>query len=92
MRTPILIRKSVKEFNSENNRTSKQTLTEKLELERKKIRAQLVVGSYVDNWPYVEGLPEKSRGRLLHKLRLIDEALLRLNKNKRSNIKKLKKE
>ncbi|MBI4851575.1 MAG: hypothetical protein HY819_07260 [Acidobacteria bacterium] len=59
---------------------NKEDLINKLKDERRKIRAQLVVGSYVDNWPYIKVLPEKLRGRLLHKLRLVDEKLLKIDK------------
>lgn len=59
---------------------SKEALINKLKNERIRIRAQLVISSYVDNWPYVKVLPEKLRGRLLHKLRLIDEALIKAKK------------
>lgn len=68
---------------------NKEDLINKLKDERRKIRAQLVVGSYVDNWPYIKVLPEKLRGRLLHKLRLVDEKLLKIDKRlQKSKLKK----
>lgn len=58
----------------------RKALVNKLKAERLKIRTQLAIGSYVDSWPYITVLPEKLRGRLLHKLRLVDEAIIRTNK------------
>jgi hypothetical protein len=56
----------------------------KIELDklRKKIRNQLIVKSYVDNWPYVNSISAKARMHLLHRLRLVDQALSRLNRKK----------
>jgi hypothetical protein len=65
--------------NKDPRLTDKEAIIDKLKAERTKIRTQLKVGSYVDNWPYIKVLPEKLRGKLLRKLRLVDEALLRAN-------------
>jgi hypothetical protein len=62
---------------------NEQIVIKRLKAERKKIRDQLLVGSFVDNWPYITVLPEKLRGKLFHRLRLLDEALSRRNKIRR---------
>lgn len=79
---PASVRKNVQLASNKlaSKLASKEALINKLKSERIRIRAQLVISSYVDNWPYIKVLPEKLRGRLLHKLRLIDEALIKANK------------
>lgn len=66
--------------NKVSNLTNEQIAIKRLQTERRKIRAQLTVGSFVDNWPNIKVVPEKLRGKLFHRLRLVDEALSRINK------------
>ncbi|KAF0224481.1 MAG: hypothetical protein FD167_4929 [bacterium] len=69
--------------------TNEQNIINRLKSQRRKLRAHLLVESYVDNWPYIKVLPEKLRGRLLHQLRLVNEALVRKNKvQQRNRVKK----
>lgn len=67
-------------------KTSKKSKVD-LQSQRKKILSQLIVKSYVDNWPYVNSLSAKARMQLLHRLRLVDQALNKLN-NRKKRIKK----
>ncbi|MBK7996625.1 MAG: hypothetical protein IPK14_25620 [Blastocatellia bacterium] len=82
--TPILIKTLENDFVLEQNSLAK------LVKERKKIRALLVVEPYADNWPYINPMTAKMRAQLLHKLRLVDEAILKAKEEKNLN-KKLKK-
>jgi len=75
--TPILIK------TLENNSVLEQNSIAKLVKERKKIQALLVVESYADNWPYINPMTAKLRAQLLHKLRLVDEALLKAKEEKK---------
>lgn len=75
--TPILIK------TLENNSVLEQNSIAKLVKERKKIQALLVVESYADNWPYINPMTAKIRAQLLHKLRLVDEALLKAKEEKK---------
>ncbi len=68
--------------------TNEQNIINRLTSQRRKLRTQLLVESYVDNWPYIKVLSEKLRGRLLHQLRLVNEALVRKNKVQQRNRKK----
>lgn len=62
---------------------AEQDTVAKLVKERKKIRALLVVESYADTWPYINPMTAKIRAQLLHKLRLVDEALLKAKEEKK---------
>lgn len=64
---------------------AEQDTVVKLAKERRKIQALLVVESYADNWPYINPLTAKLRAQLLHKLRLVDEAILRAKEEKKLN-------
>ncbi|MFY9222118.1 MAG: hypothetical protein WAQ98_05600 [Blastocatellia bacterium] len=82
--TPILIK------TLENNSVLEQNSIARLAKERRKIRALLVVESYADNWPYINPLTAKLRAQLLHKLRLVDEALLKAKEEKKLSRKQKK--
>lgn len=77
--TPTLIK------TLENNSVLEQNSLAKLVKERKKIRALLVVESYADNWPYINPMTAKMRAQLLHKLHLVDEAILKAKEEKNLN-------
>jgi hypothetical protein len=77
--TPTLIKTLESDFVLEQDSIAK------LVKERKKIRALLVVKSYADTWPYINPMTAKMRAQLLHKLRLVDEAILRAKEEKNLN-------